>query len=186
MFTPTAFFHELYDEIKRVNYMGKCKLNPVKVPWKISASDEISLFQCENDRLEILLIADLFDSSKLKKLGIDSDFFDYMSIVQLRLVFETVLHFEYSRPQQIVFGLDPQKYNIVINPSAYDRSAFFQKWIDTKICPDPQMYQVEDSDIKRALNIKSDLMIHWILIGHDEIINIVSKKFIWEVVDYLQ
>ena len=51
---------------ERMNYMGKSKLNPVKVPWKISASDEIALFQCENDRLEILLIADLFDSFKLK------------------------------------------------------------------------------------------------------------------------
>ena len=108
----------------------KLKLNPVKVPWKISASDEITLFQCENDRLEILLIADLFDSSKLNKLGIDSDFFDYVSIVQLRLVFETVLQFEYSRQQQTVFGLDPQKYTMVINPNSYDRSAFFQKWID--------------------------------------------------------
>ena len=55
--------------------MEKLKLNPVKVPWKISASDEIALFQCENDRLEILLIADLFDSAKLDKLGADSDFF---------------------------------------------------------------------------------------------------------------
>ena len=166
--------------------MRKQKLNPVKVPWKISASDEIALFQCENDRLEILLIADLFDSSKLDKLGTDSDFFDYVSIVQLRLVFETVLHFEYSKPQQTTFGLDSQKYDMVINPSSYDRSAFFQKWTDTKLCPDPHMYQVENSDIKDALNITSNLMTHWILIGHDEIINIVSKKFTWEVVDYLQ
>ena len=45
--------------------MEKMKLNPIKVPWKISVSDEIALFQCENDRLEILCIADLFDSSKL-------------------------------------------------------------------------------------------------------------------------
>ena len=105
--------------------MRKQKLNPVKVPWKISASDEIALFQCENDRLEILLIADLFDSAKLDKQGTGSDFFDYVSIVQLRLVFETVLYFEYSRPQQTAFGLDPKKYDVVINPSSHDRSAFF-------------------------------------------------------------
>jgi len=168
------------------DYMGRHKLNPIKVPWKISASDEIALFQCENDRLEILLIADLFDLSKSNKLGLGLDFFDYVSIVQLRLVFETVLHFEYSRPQQTVFGLDSQKYDIIVNPSSCDRMAFFQKWSDSKICPDPRMYQVEDSDIKKALNIKDNLMTHWILIGHDEIINIVSRKFTWEVISYLQ
>ena len=48
------------------------------------------------------------------------------------------------------------------------------------------MYQVEDSDIKSILNIKSNQISHWILIGHDEIINIVAKNFTWEVVDYLQ
>ena len=166
--------------------MGKLKLNPVKVPWKISASDEIALFQCENDRLEILFIADFFDSSKLGKLGIGSDFFDYVSIVQLRLIFETVLHFEYSRPQQKLFGLDSQKYDININPSTYDRSAFFQRWTDTQICPDPQMYQVENSDMKKALNIENSSILHWILVGHDEIINIVSKNFTWEIAACLQ
>ena len=166
--------------------MEKIRLNPVKVPWKISASEEVALFNYENDRLEIPCIADLFDSSQSKEVGDESGFFDHISIVQLRLIFETVLHFEYSRPQKRTFGLDPQKYDIIVNPNTYDIDAFFQKWTDTKLCPDPNMYQVEDSDIKSILNIKSNQISHWILIGYDEIINIVAKNFTWEVVDYLQ
>ena len=111
---------------------GKIKLAPVKVPWKISTSDEIIKFQCENDRLELFLIADLFDLSKLNKLDRDFEFFDYVSIVQLRLTFETVLHFEYSRPQQAVFGLDSQKYDRIVNPTTYDRSAFFKSGVILK------------------------------------------------------
>lgn len=159
--------------------MEKYKFNPVTVPWKITASDEISLFRCENDKLEVFVIADLFDSAKLDEAGDNLDFFDYFSIDQLRLMFETVLHFGY-------YSRDSQKYERMIPPILYDRSAFFQKWIDTKSCPDPQMYQVENSDIMSTLNINNNLMTHWNLVSHDETIDIVAKKFTWEVVDYLK
>ena len=66
--------------------MEKIRLNPVKVPWKISASEEVALFNYENDRLEIHCIADLFDSSQSKEVGDESGFFDHISIVQLRLI----------------------------------------------------------------------------------------------------
>lgn len=159
--------------------MGKYKFNSVTVPWKITASDEISLFCCENDKLEVFVIADLLDSAKLDEAGENLDFFDYFSIVQLRLIFETVLHFGY-------YSRDSQKYERMIPPILCDRSAFFQKWIDTKSCPDPQMYQVENSEIISKLNINNTLMTHWNLVSHDETIDIVAKKFTWEVVDYLQ
>lgn len=159
--------------------MVKYKFNPVTVPWKISASDEISLFHCENDKLEVFVTADLLNSVKLDEVEKNLDFFDYFSIVQLRLIFETVLHFGY-------YSRDSQKYERTISPILYDRPAFFQKWIDTKSCPDPQMYQVENSDIMSILNINCNLMTHWNLVSHDETIDIVAKKFTWEVVDYLQ
>ena len=154
------------------------KFNPVTVPWKITASDEISLFHCENDKLEVLVVADLLNSSKLEEAGEKLNYFDYFSIVQLRLTFETVLHFGY-------YSRDSQKYERTIPPILYDRSAFFQKWIDTKSCPDPQMYQVENTDIMSRLNINSSLMTHWNLVSHDETIDIVAKRFTWDVVDYL-
>jgi len=158
--------------------MEKYKFNPVTVPWKITASDEISLFRCENDKLEVFVIADLFDSAKLDEAGDNLDFFDYFSIVQLRLMFETVLHFGY-------YSRDSQKYERMIPPILYDRSAFFQKWIDTKSCPDPQMYQVENSDIMSTLNINNNLMTHWNLVSHDETIDIVAKKFIISIISCL-
>lgn len=166
--------------------MDKYKLHPVKVPWKISASDSISSFHWEDDSLEILLIADLFDSAGADKAGEHSDFFDYVSIVQLRLRFDTVLHIDYARPQQPAFGVDPQKYDIVAQVSSYDRPTFFQEWTDTGKCPDPQMYQVEPPDRKDASTINSSLMTHWILLSHDEIINITGKQFTWEAAAYIQ
>ena len=48
------------------------------------------------------------------------------------------------------------------------------------------MYQVENSDIMSTLNINNNLMTHWNLVSHDETIDIVAKKFTWEVVDYLK
>lgn len=166
--------------------MEKYKLHPVQVPWKISASDSISSFHWEDDSLEILLIADLFDSAGADMAGEYSDFFDYVSIVQLRLRFDTVLHIDYARPQRPSFGLDPQKYDIMARVSSYDRPAFFQEWTDTGKCPDPQMYQAEPSDRKDALNLSSPMMTHWILLSHDEIINITGKQFTWEAAAHIQ
>lgn len=165
--------------------METLKLIPIEVPWKVSSSEDISKFNFEDDRLELLLVADLLDLNKLDAMHNAFNFFDYVSIVQLQLTFETIVHFSYSRPQQHTFGLDPQKYDFqAIYPSTSD--IFFEKWARTKKCPDPQMYQIENSDIKQLLNIKSSAMSHWVLVGHDEIIHVIAEKFRWEVVKYLE
>ena len=50
--------------------MEKLILEPVKVPWKLSASDEIEIFRSDSGAVELLLIAD-FINDQSKKPNID-------------------------------------------------------------------------------------------------------------------
>ena len=46
--------------------MEKLILEPVKVPWKLSASDEIEIFRSDSGAVELLLIADLINDHSKK------------------------------------------------------------------------------------------------------------------------
>jgi len=164
------------------------KLEPVKVPWKLSSSDEIEIFRSNGGCVELFLIADLINGlSKSMNLSEnpDTDIFTGINIVQICLTFHCVQYFEFSRPRLEVFGLDPQKYDFPkIDYS--DRAHFFQTWFLDQLCPAPNMFQVKNSDIKKRLNIPEDTMSHWLLTGHDEIVNVIAESFSWNVVEYLR
>ena len=48
------------------------------------------------------------------------------------------------------------------------------------ICPDSKMYEVQNSVLKESLNITDNLIKHWLIIGHEEEIHILSKGFVWK------
>ena len=164
--------------------MEKLRLEPVKVPWKISASDEIETFRADGGSLEFSLIADLInDQSKIidPLQNADLDIFDGIDIVLLSLTFHQVQYLEFSKPRLEVFGLDPEKYDLP--PIDYaDRTAFFAKWFSRQLCPAPGLFLVKNSDVKERLHIPDAAMSHYLMTGHDEIVNVVAASFTWRVI----
>lgn len=164
--------------------MDRLILEPVKVPWTISASEEINSFQASNDSVQLSLVADIINElSQLKKSwDEDTDVYDAVDTVVLSLTFDDVIYFNYIKPQQMIFGLDPQRYELHLDCKS--EMDMFKKWFSNQYSPNPQMYQICNSDIKKQMNISDASMHHWILIGHDEIINVVAKSFRWDIVEY--
>ncbi len=167
--------------------MEKLCLESVQVPWKISASDEIETFRADGGALEFSLIADLInDRSKniVPSQSTDMDIFDGIDIVLLSLTFQQVQYLEFSKPRLKVFGLDPAKYDLP--PIDYgDRTAFFGKWFSQQLCPASGLFLVKNSDVKELLHIQDAAMSHYLMTGHDEIINVVAASFTWRVVEKL-
>ena len=162
--------------------MEKLILEPVKVPWKLSASDEIEIFRSDSGAVELLLIAD-FINDQSKKPNIDV--YNAINIVQICLKFHCVQYFEFSKPRMKQFRLDPQKYELP-QIDLGDRDRFFRTWFSEQACPYPNMFYVRNSDVKGRLNIADDAMSHWLLTGHDELVNVIAESFSWNVVEYLQ
>ncbi|RKI67187.1 hypothetical protein D7V91_10515 [bacterium 1xD42-67] len=162
--------------------MEKLILEPVKVPWKLSASDEIEIFRSDSGTVELLLIADLINEQSKRP---EIDIYDAIDIVQICLRFQHVQYFEFSRPWMERFDLDPQKYELPPIDLG-DRDRFFRTWFSEQICPYPNMFQVRNSDVKGRLGISDDTMSHWLLTGHDELVSVIAKSFSWNVVAHLQ
>ena len=162
--------------------MEKLILEPVKVPWKLSASDEIEIFRSDSGAVELLLIADLINDHSKKP---NIDVYDAINIVQKCLRFRCVQYFEFSKPRMKQFELDPQKYKLP-KIDFGDRDRFFRTWFSEQACPCPNMFHVRNSDVKGRLNIADDAMSHWLLAGHDELVNVIAESFSWNVVEYLQ
>jgi len=168
--------------------MEKLILEPVKVPWKISSSDEIGTFQYTTNSVQLFLIVDIVnDLSKLLREteNPNIDIYDGIDMSQICLTFNNVLYFEFSKPQKIVFGLDQKRYDFR-GIDASDRDLFFKKWFSTQLCPRPNMFWVKNSDIKKQLNIGDDSKKHWLLTGHNESVNVVAEAFSWKVVEHLK
>lgn len=163
--------------------MEKLLLEPVQVPWKLSSSDEIDVFRSDGGGdVELLLIADLINE---RSKDPEADRYEAVNIVRLRLTFRRVQHFSLSRPRTPYFCLDPEKYALP-QIDYGNRGGFFRAWFSRQLCPDPNMFLVQNSDIKPLLHIPEDAMSHWLLTGHDELVNVIAKSFSWTVAEYLQ
>lgn len=163
--------------------MDKLVLEPVKVPWKISSADEINLFQSADYSIRLTLMASIINESSKSERSWEqgADVFDAIDDVELCLEFDGVIYFDFIRPRQAVFGLDPQRYDFHLIGHSSELN-FFKKWFSDQCSPDPKMYQIPNSDIKRKMNISGDSMRHWLLTGHEEIVNVVADSFRWSVV----
>lgn len=161
--------------------MDRLILEPVQVPWSISASDEINVFQASYDSIQVSLVVDIINElSQSKRRWEEADVYDAVDVAALSLTFDDVIYFQYIKPQQMVFGLDPQRYDLHIDHSSgIDR---FRKWFSTQYAPNPNRYQVCNSDIKKQMNLSDTSMHHWLLTGHDEIINVIAKSFRWNII----
>jgi hypothetical protein len=55
------------------------------------------------------------------------------------------------------------------------------EWLETKLCPDPGMYEVKNSPWLAELGEKAAGLKHYILLGSDEYLQVIAKQWKWEI-----
>ena len=168
--------------------MKKMKLIPVKVPWCISPSYEIEEFRgglnevsvevaCTRSNRETEKIIN--ELNKKYNNNIPDELWNMSSHLVVELQFEPVFFCKYSC-QQPVYELDSNIYDLSLLDPLYDGTLNFHDiWNKKEICPDPGMYEVEGSKLKEKLHITNDAVKHWMIIGHEEEIHVLSRTFTW-------
>lgn len=53
-------------------------------------------------------------------------------------------------------------------------------WKTTGLCPDPRMYEVRESKWLHELGLDPMRWHHYILLGHDDYIEVVARKYEWQ------
>ncbi len=53
-------------------------------------------------------------------------------------------------------------------------------WLTTGVCPDPGMYEVRNSSLLLEYAQQSSELRHYIMLGHDEYIEVLAKGWNWE------
>lgn len=53
-------------------------------------------------------------------------------------------------------------------------------WIKSEICPDPGMYEVENSPLLSDFSSSSNEVHHYLMLGHDEYIEVIAERWAWE------
>lgn len=100
--------------------------------------------------------------------------------LNVKLQFDSINFFGMCYPQQEVYGLDRNIYDLSLLDPFYDGTLNLHDiWDKEKICPNPRMCEVENSNLKEKLYITNDAIKHWLIVGHEEEIHILSKSFTW-------
>jgi hypothetical protein len=60
---------------------------------------------------------------------------------------------------------------------------FRQQWGRTSICPDPGMYEVENSTWLQETGASDEGLKHYLIIGHDVYIEILASSWQWEFIN---
>ena len=186
----------------------KEKFNAVKASWRVDFSTPyISLNALENDFAEISFGADFGRHMKGNNSQEDSQAIDFeeVSIVEYpnSLILENYSQYQYQRVK-VKFDtfysikMSPSYSSLcVINDKNYDWGSvmffdlisqdleiwsekFYTYWKEANVCPDPRMYEVENSkwleNEARAVRLGCK---HFIILGHDSYIEILAKNWDW-------
>jgi len=57
------------------------------------------------------------------------------------------------------------------------------EWRDTAICPNPRMYEVESSPWLVETQLTASSFKHFLVLGHDFYVDVISQEWRWEVAD---
>ena len=182
----------------------KQKLVPVSVPWQISpsvphlklkqAADGYPLsvtfighFKCDEMNEQVLA------SESIQVVSEDPDF--EPAPLSLRAPFRMVrVNFVSAYLGRICQSVSDSE---VIPEEDYDWSEVpsslrhgetiernFERsrdlWLTTGICPDPGMYEVKNSPLLTEFAMQSNELRHYIMLGHDEYIEVLAKGWDWE------
>lgn len=182
-----------YAENIKENMMNKMKIIPVKVPWMISPSYEIEEYSGGISFVNIFLYClnskeqqnkEIEKLNKLYNNNIPEEIWNEVGYMNIELHFESVNYFAIIYPQQEVFGLNEEKYDMSMVEPYYDGSLDLEEiWSEEGFCPNPKMYEVENSILKKTLNITDDSVKHWLITGHEEEVHILSKDYVWKKIE---
>lgn len=154
---------------------------PVKVPWKLSASDEIFNYQGGQGRLSVSVYTTVSGRAHREAVAawetrhgtaMPDQLYNGSMGQMLELRFEGTAFFCFS-------GL-PSRFPQDRSEALPDTALFHARWDETGICPDPGFYRIEDSPLKACLCTRGESLTHWILSAHDEELHILGK--IWKAV----
>lgn len=183
---------------------AKQKLVPVSVPWQISPSVPnlklkqsadgypmsatfIGHFKCdENVGLTV-------DSGSIQVISDDPDFepTPLSLTAPFRMVRVNFVNAYFGRSCQSVSDSE------VIAEDDYDWSDVASSlmphesieenfvrirdlWLSSGICPDPGMYEVRNSHLLSEFTEQSNELRHYIMLGHDEYIEVLTNGWSWE------
>ena len=159
-------------------FYEKPKLISVKVPWQISPSSaclrSLSSIDDESQKIPTLVTFIVNFESTADK------------IIELEFVTGLWAKIYTSYSEEHIF--DPSKYDWSPFQTKYIKSEqtideFRQKWKQTGTCPDPKMYEVENSHwLKEIQNYRNNLK-HYFILGNDSYIEVIASAFQWKEVE---
>jgi hypothetical protein len=85
-------------------------------------------------------------------------------------------------------SIDPQLYDYSAVPCPYEPGqpidpwlrSFQQCWVQKRSCPDPQMYQVNNSLWLHEHGLINEGLTHYLLLGHDAYVEVIAQSWTWE------
>lgn len=183
----------------------KPKLLPVAVPWQISPSVPNLEIQKSNDEhpISTTFIGHFKCDEAIKR----ENFLAAIQVISTVPEFKPT-SMTTRAPFRMVRVNFVDGYQVRIRPSAsdlevipenaYDWSAVSSSllpnetieqnvertrssWLKTEICPDPGMYEVQNSPwLTNEIEKQSAGLRHYIILGHDEYIEVLAKGWAWE------
>lgn len=167
--------------------MDKMKLIPVKVPWRINASCETEKYSGNESNVNILLYGEcsqrkkentIIELNKQYNNIIPDEIWNNIGNIIIDIKFECVSCF-----CEVISDCNTHKEEYdtsLLTPYADGRMDFRKRWKETDICPNPNMYEVENSKLKKYMNFSNAKIKHWLIMLHDEEIHILARNFTWK------
>lgn len=189
--------------------MQKPKLAPVGVPWMVTPSTPfLEVQESEKgtpDRLRVTFVgffglevsgeAAELPSRKVPPIVQPPGEFDQTAVKEpgaYRMVRVTFLGVSESRSERIYDDLvleDQYDWSLARQHSAASSDwrlanrIFWDKWRQTGLCPNPGMYEIDSSPRLRELISEHPAqrpLKHYLLVGHDNYIEAVALRWVWE------
>lgn len=152
---------------------------PIEVPWKISASDEISEYRGGRGSLDVSVYT--LNSGRVHREIVTEWEGRHQTAMPDRLYNERMgqmltLHFE--GVAFFCFSGLPVRLMETEGRPLQDAQVFHDQWNETGVCPDPGFYRIEESPLLARLCTRGERLTHWLLSAHDEELHILGRT--WE------
>ena len=150
----------------------RSKLVPVRnLPWMVSTSvSGIMVCHLENEH-----VVASFDACVL-----GDDPRDALEYSRVRVHFE---HGLWVQVQPSFSGRETLPPNMFDESALYpmlDRRAFREKWIATGLCPEPRVFEVEESEwLETCAPVRDDFR-HYLVVGCDCWFQVLASGYYWE------
>ena len=150
-------------------------VTPISVPWMVSSTErELKIVNCEDGSLEVGFLG------FYGKVQVDKELVDKYEDV--KVIFVGVNDFrhypDYSSEEAErldSYDWDPvPEFRDAEGSLAQHSEKFHDVWIETKLCPDPAVYEVLESDWVRSDGNDQRLK-HYIVLGGDYNLEVLAK-----------